>query len=954
MAGQPPSFPAELRRRRQVKGVSLHQLSQLTHYSKGHLGNIENGVKPPTVDLAGACDDALDAGGELAALVEPPPGGRSRRPPTPRRQPVRPGQLPADIADFTGRADQLDQVLRSDGAVVAVVGCGGVGKTALAVRAAHRLAADFPDGQLYTNLHGYGPGPALPPGLLLERFVRALGVPAGEIPAEPDEVAALYRSLLDGRRVLVVLDNAGGAEQVRPLLPGAPGCRVLVTSRDRLAPLVALDGARRIDLDVLSRTEAVALLAQLVGPARLGPRAADAAALVELCARLPLAVRIAAASILDHPDRGVADQLARLRAGDLLGQLALDGDEQAAIQANLDLSYDRLDRAGQRLFRRLGLVPGPDFTAGAAAALVDAGEPAGGRLLDRLAAVSLVERPAGDRYQFHDLLRRYAAERAGRDDPDPAGARAALLRWYLRATQAAGRLLYPGKVRLPDVPAPDRRAGSGGPAGSGSPAGSGGPAGSGSPAGSGGPDRPEVGFGTHEAALGWLDAERANLVAAAATAAEAGPYELAWQLADALRGYFWTRRCAAEWLAVARAAVSAAERAADPLGRAAAELNLADAFWSLGDYPPALIHYAAADQFAARAGWVEGEAAASTNRGNVHQELGRLAEAEADYRRALRGYERAGQSARQAAALANLGALQHQAGRLERAAEHYQRALALHRANDDQAGQALTLNIIGLVQRDLGRLDEALVHLTQAAALSAEIGDRYGQARAAENLARTHSDAGRQPEALAAAAAALDLCLATGDRNGQAQALAILAAVQDRLGRPDQALTSFRQAARLAREVNLPSVEAEVLIGTGRTRLRLGQPGEARRPAEQALELTRRIGYRVLEGQALSLLADADLADGRHQPAREWAEQALANHQQTGHRLGVARTLTALGHLHRAAGDEAAARAAWQQARHLRTAAGAEPGQVPPDSPASGSGTMSADGGPLRQRGASP
>ncbi|MEN3358329.1 MAG: hypothetical protein V7637_2311 [Mycobacteriales bacterium] len=930
MAGQPPSFRAELRRRRQVKGVSLQQLSQLTHYSKGHLGNIENGVKPPTVELAGACDDALGAGGELAALVEPPPGGRSRRPPTPRGPRARPHQLPGEITDFTGRADQLDELLRlvlGPAAICAVVGCGGVGKTALAVRAAHRLAGEFPDGQLYANLRGYGPGPPLPPGLLLERFARGLGVPAADIPAEPDEAAALYRSVLDGRRVLIVLDNAARAEQVRPLLPGTPGCRVLVTSRDRLAPLVALDGARRLDLDVLTRPEAVALLTQLVGEGRLGPRPADAVELVELCARLPLAVRIAAAGVVDHPDRGVADHLARLRAGDVLSQLALDGDERAAIRANVDLSYDRLDADGQRLFRRLGLVPGPDFTAGAAAALVGTAGPTGGRLLERLAAVSLIERPAGGRYQFHDLLRRYAADRAGRDDPDPAGARTALLRWYLRATRTAARLLYPGKVRLPDPPLPA----SPGPPTHGT---------------------PEVRFATHEAALAWLDAELANLVAAVAAAAEAGPHELAWQLADALRGYFWTRRCSAEWLAVAGAAVAAAERAGDALGRAAAELNLADACWSLGDYPPALTHYGAAHEFAARAGWVEGEAAASTNRGNVHQELGRLADAAADYRRALAGYERAGQPARQAAALANLGALHHQSGRLETAAEHYGRALALHRDNDDQAGQALTLNVIGVVQRDLGRLDEALTHLTRAAALSAEIGDRYGQARAAENLARTHCDAGRHRAALDAAQASLELSRETGDRNGEAQALAILAAVRDRLGRPDQALTTFRQAARLAREVNLPSVEAEVLLGTGRTRLRLDQPGEARRLAGEALALTRRIGYQVLEGQALTLLADADLAVGRHQAARGWVEQALASHLRTGHRLGTARTLVTLGRLHEAAGDGPAARAAARRARDLLAAAGAElpapcgPADGPGASPAPESGTMG-DGGDL-------
>jgi tetratricopeptide (TPR) repeat protein len=928
MAGEPQSFRSELRRRRRHRGVSLDQLSQLTHYSKGHLGNIENGKKPPTIELAGACDAALEARGELAALVEPPPAGLSRRPPTPRVPGPRPRQLPADIADFVGRTGQLDQLAELLGdsggpdavGCVVVAGCGGVGKTALAVRTAHRLADRFPDGQLYANLHGYGPGQPVPAGQLLERFVRALGVAAADVPAELDEAAALYRSLLDGRRVLVVLDNAAAAEQVRPLLPGAAGCRVLVTSRDRLSPLVALDGARRLDLDVLPRSEAVALLARLVGAARLDGAGADAGALVELCARLPLAVRIAAASIVDHADRGIADHLARLRAGDLLADLVLDGDPPAAVRANLDLSYDRLDRDGQRLFRRLGLVPGPDFTAGAAAALVGGPEPAAARLLDRLAAVSLVERHAGDRYLFHDLLRRYAADRAHREDPDAAAARDRLLAWYLRSTQAAVRLLYPGKVRLP--------------AAAGDPAHL--------PAA-----QPVAGFGTHEAALRWLDAELPSLVAAAGSAADAaaggGPPELAWLLADALRGYFWTRRCAAEWFAVARAGVAAAAAADDPSGRAAAELNLADAHWSLGDYPPALAHYTAAYELAGRAGWVEGEAAASTNRGNVHTELGRLADAAADYQHALARYEQTGQPARQAAALANLGAVHHQSGRLEQAAAHYARALALHRTSTDRAGQALTLNIIGIVQHDLGRLAAALATLTEAAVLSADIGDRYGQARAAENLARTHCTAGRYSPAAEQARVSLRLARETGDRNGEAQVLCVLAAIDDGLGHRERALAGYRQSARLAGELDLPSAEAESLIGAGRTELNLDRPATARRLAGEALTLTRRIGYRVLEGQALSLLAEADLRAGRCAAAREWAGQALACHHETGHLLGTARTLATLGRLHAAAGDPVAAGTAWRQARELFTAAGAQPAadDIPAGAGDPPSGTMS-------------
>jgi transcriptional regulator with XRE-family HTH domain len=287
-------------------------------------------------------------------------------------------QLPMDVAGFTGRADsltRLDQLLTAGAATAATVvisaigGTAGVGKTALAIHWAHQVRAHFPDGQLYVNLRGYAPTAPMRPVEALAHFLHALGVAAEQVPVELEEAAALYRTLLADKRVLVVLDNARDAEQVRPLLPGSKGCLVVVTSRDRLAGLVATHGAHRLGLDVLAPEEAVMLLARSLGEERVAAEPEATAAVAEACGFLPLALRIAAANLLDQPQHSIADYAGRLHAGNRLAELAVDGDPQAAVGVAFDASYTTLDPQARRLFRLLGLVPGPAVTAPAAAAL---------------------------------------------------------------------------------------------------------------------------------------------------------------------------------------------------------------------------------------------------------------------------------------------------------------------------------------------------------------------------------------------------------------------------------------------------------------------------------------------------------------------------------------------------------------------------------------------------------
>jgi tetratricopeptide (TPR) repeat protein len=801
-----------------------------------------------------------------------------------------PAQLPGSVADFTGRAAELrrldnfllgqqglagpDSAGGAGATVVTVTGMAGVGKTALAVHWGHRVADQFRDGQLYVDLRGYAALAPVRPIEALAQFLRALGVPAERVPTELDEAAARYRSLLAHRRMLVLLDNAGSADQVRPLLPGSAACRVLITSRDRLGGLVALEGARRVPVTVFDAHAALTLLTRIIGAGRVRAEPEAAAELARLCAYLPLALRIAGGNLLDNAEHTIVGYLARLGEGSRLAALEIDGDQLAAVRATFDLSYDAQPPDARRLFRLLGLVPGPDFTAEAAAALAGTSVALAGRLLDRLAGVHLLDQHSPARYRFHDLLRLYARERADQEESRAgrAAARQALFDWYLHGVDAAARLLYPQMLRLPVSRGRGRPPALPFATGSGS---------------SPGPD-------DATGALAWVDGERANLVAVVMHAERLGAPAVAWRLADQLRGYFWLRRHTVDWLAVAQSGSAAAQAGGDLPGQAAAALNIADAHQCLGRVDQAIDSYREALELTERAHWPEAQAAALGNLGIMYYERGALAEAAEHYSRALELDRRIGWRNGEAVNLGNLATVHRELGKLRLAAQQYRQALVVFAQTGARYGEADATSNLGLVCHELGQLPEALDHLERALRMHREIGERYGEANTLNSLAALNLDLGRPERALDLAQEALAVAREIGGERTEAEAMSTLAAIEVGNGEHQRAIEHYRQALAAVRQTGIAYPEVQALIGLVAAHSRLGRLDQAFGHAESALVIARSAGLRMLEGQALSALAGVHLERGETQQAIDRARQALAVHRETGHEPGEARTVRLL------------------------------------------------------------
>ena len=686
-----------------------------------------------------AADDELmlaadaDPSGSPAATVNPSAGGGRAA----AHENRVPRQLPAATRHFTGRAAALAELgaLAAEAGesghatVISVIdGTAGIGKTTLALYFAHQAAGQFPDGQLYVNLRGFDPaGPQMTSVEAVRLFLDALAVPAARIPTGLDAQAGLYRSLLVGKRMLVLLDNAHDVDQVRPLLPASPGCLVIVTSRRQLTSLVATEGASSLTLDVLTEAEAQEMLSRRLGRERVADHLDAAGALIELCARLPLALSIAAARTHSQPWLSLEALTADLRdAGRRLDVLDA-GHATANVRAVLSWSYQQLDPATARLFRLLGLHPGPDVSAAAAASVAGLPPDEGRRRLGELTRAHLLAEHVPGRFTCHDLLRAYAAELTQSADSEAERRAAAtrMLDHYLHTAHAAALQLRSfscpfGLDPLKSGAAPERISDAG-------------------------------------QALAWLDAERRVLMAATERALEAGFDTHAWQLAWALSDFLDMRGRWQDWAVTEQIALAAAQRLGDRGAQASAHQRLGYASARIGRYQDAHAHLGRALSIHEERGDHAGQAYVHNSLAITLSYQGRQEEALGHARQSLESYTAADDLPGRAQALNSVGWLSAVVGDHQQAVSYCQQSLDLFRVFGSQEGEASALDSLGYAYQQAGQQAEAATCYRQAIEMHRQAGSRWAAADALGHLGDTCHAVGRPDEARASWEEALSI-----------------------------------------------------------------------------------------------------------------------------------------------------------------------------------------------------
>ncbi|TJZ53021.1 tetratricopeptide repeat protein [Streptomyces piniterrae] len=732
-------------------------------------------------ELSGSATDVVQArdisGGVHFHNQEPAPRTGNSLP--------KPRQLPRDIRGFVNRSDelrQLNELLTDDGgeplvvSICVVAGTAGVGKTSMSLRWAHRVQEHFPDGQLYVNLRGYDPGAPVTSQEVLHRFLSALGVPAKAIPAEPEAASALYRSLLAGRRMLIVLDNAATARQVRPLLPGTAGCLVLVTSRDRLSGLVVRDGARRVKLGTLDAPEAVTLLRAVTADYRSGDDEEKLAELARLCARLPLALRIAAERAAARPRMGLDELMRDLRdesaLWDALSTGSAGDDEEAdAVHTVFAWSYRALPEEAAYLFRVLGLFPGPEFGASAAAALAGVSLSQARHLLDVLEGAHLLEQTAPDRYEFHDLLRAYATDQAQQEET-PEGRVAALrrvLNWYLHTADAAQTWINPHEAHILLDP-------------------------------------PDVGvapliFSDYDEALNWYELERANLLAAARAAEEAGLDRAAWQMAAVLRSIHMLLSPFEEWLAMGQIGLRAAGRLGDRAAEAEILESLGMAYTQSHRLEDGARCHEKALDLCHELGDRLGEALSLNNIGLVCLRQRQLEDAGARFEQGLALFRELDAAHWESVVMSNLAEVRYEMQRLADAHNLIGRVLDMHRAQGNQGSTGNALRILSAVQRELGEPENALRSAQEAVDIARGRRNHPWEGYWLLELGAAQQANGRFPEALASYQRAAAVQRRLGDRSREARAWMGAGEAYGRIERFDEAAAFHRRAAAVHREL---------------------------------------------------------------------------------------------------------------------------------------------------------
>jgi DNA-binding SARP family transcriptional activator/tetratricopeptide (TPR) repeat protein len=676
-------------------------------------------------------------------------GGSPQPAPAGSTAPV-PRQLPAPPRLFTGRSRELAELSASLSdagldddktmAVAAIGGAGGIGKTWLALQWAHTNLERFPDGQLYVNLRGFDPkGSPMPVGVAIRAFLDALGVEPGLVPADLEAQTGLYRSLVAGRRMLIVLDNARDTTQVEPLLPGSPSCVVLVTSRNQLDGLVMTYGGRPVSLDVLDRSEAWDLLARRLGEQRIAAEPDAVDALLERCAGLPLALGVVAARAVSYPGlplQELVDEL--LEASNRLDALS-SGDLTTNLYAVFTSSYDALDPEPAMAFRLLGLAPGPDIDLYAVSALTGLPTAQARKVLRGLHSAHLVQHQARGRYRMHDLLRLYALDRAREDLPADVSAAALrrLVEFYVHTAHAGDRLLHPYATRIVLDP----------------------------PAGF-----TPVALPDREAAISWFDAEHQCLLAAQHAAVEEDWDLLVWQLSQALNGYCIWRGHLEDNVVLCQAGLAAAERLGDLAATARARLKLGTAHGRIGAPAEALEHLRhALEQFHQLRDTV-GQAETHIVFAAVHGLLGdnrqALDHSELVLKLRLANHDLRGQ----AGALNTVGWFHAQLGDYDQAREYCSRALALQRQIGDVLGGAATLDSLAYIHHQAGNYEQALADYHSALTLWREHGHAYDQPDTLARIGDTYAALGKTTDARRAWQQAIDFYLAQ-HRDSEAKAI---------------------------------------------------------------------------------------------------------------------------------------------------------------------------------------
>jgi tetratricopeptide (TPR) repeat protein/DNA-binding XRE family transcriptional regulator len=891
-AVDPPvvAFAGLLRQLRVKAGLSQEELAEAAGVGVRTVSDLERGVAlTARKDTARRLADGLNlSGAERASFeavargravpgVSPPPGAKTGGVGAATRG------LPRDIGSFTGRQPELRQLVGlTAGAphpgvisIHAIGGMAGIGKTALAVHAAHQLAPRFPDGQIFLPLHGHTPGQRpVHPADALASLLLAAGLPAGQIPPGLEARTALWRDRLAGKQLLLVLDDAAGSEQVRPLLPGSAGSLVLVTSRRHLT---ALEDAQAVSLSTLSAGEAAELLIRLAARPGLEPGDAAVAEITRLCGYLPLAVGMLARQLHHHPAwtaAELADELADAR-----DRLELMHAENLSVAAAFGLSYQDLTPGQQQLFRRLGLHPGTDIDAYASAALDGSDLATARRQLDALYDHYLIGEPTRGRYRLHDLIREHARALAGRVDPgrDRDGAVARLLDYYQYAAGRAGALIA---RRARPAPA----------------------------AADGTVPAPVPALADREHALAWARAERASLLACLDQATSTGQHARVIAITAGLAGLVRLDGPWAEAITRHATAVQAARSLGDRLGEANALDDLGDVRGLAGEFPAAaqaleqalaiyrdlgdrlgqanalrdLAYVRGADDYPAAALTLEQALA-------IYRDLGdRLGQADAltwlgiirlvtgDFRAAAQALEQAlaicrdlGDRLGEAGALTWLGDVRRMTGDYPATAQALEQALGICRDLGDRAGQATALIFIGDVRRATGDYPAAAQALEQALGIFGDIGHREYYAIALAGLGDVRRATGDYPAAAHALDQALAIARDIGDRGSEVEMLNLRGTLHRASGDLAQADVCHQQALGLARAIGSPWDEAHALAGLGRCALAVSRAAEAKDKLRQALEIFQRIGAAEVTHVAAELDALTEEAPGKDNHLRQ-------------------------------------------------------------------------------------